>query len=219
MVQIIEAWLNKLQPALLAVGLLAASALLIRFAIDFSAEMSPLLAAPFWLLVLATLLVAGANLWRRPGDRNRKLAERARPLFLAAIPLAFIASSLGCMGLTLWGCTRGCSAIKLGVLPAVAIACAAYYIKRKGWMLTVIAALALATLVPHCLCYNVGNGWWIDRLGASPMCYAWGLAVTLVSVAALRTGWLIWPSLALCASIVVGSLAFFVSHHFFHFPW
>jgi len=211
--------LDKLQPALLAAGLLAASVFLIRFAIDFSSEMSPTLAVPFWLLVLATLLVAGANLLRGGEGRRQNLAERARPLFLLAIPLGFISSSLSCMGLTLWGCTLGCSVIKLAILPAIAITCAAYYFEQRSWALTLIAALSFATLAPHCLCYNVGNGWWIDRMGASPICYVWGFAATLVSVAALRTGALIWPSLAVCASIIGGSLAFFVSHHFFHFPW
>ena len=213
------AWLNRLQLPLLAVGSVVAAALLLRFAIDFSAQMSPLLAAPFWLLVLATLLVATASLWRGSKDRPRESARRARPFLLLAIPLGFIASSLSCMGLTLEGCSRGCSVIKFAVLPAIALACAAYYFGHKPWMLTAVLALAFAALVPHCLCYNVGNGWWIDRIGASPVCYVWGFAVTLVSVGALRTGWLVLPSLALCASIIGGSLAFFVSHHFFHFPW
>ncbi|HVF90682.1 MAG TPA: hypothetical protein VNH22_11495 [Blastocatellia bacterium] len=213
------AWLNRLQLPLLTAGLVLAAFLLFRFAIDFSAQMSPLIAGPFWLLALATLLVAGANLAQGSRYRHRGLAERARPYLLWAIPLGFIASSLDCMGLTLWGCTRGCSVIKLGIIPAIALTCAAYNRGRRPWMLTAIVALSFAALVPHCLCYNAGNGWWIDRLGASPVCYVWGFAVTLVAVAALRTGALILPSLALCASIVGGSLAFFVGHHFFHFPW
>jgi hypothetical protein len=213
------AWLNRLQLPLLALGLIAASVFLLRFAIDFSSEMPALLAAPFWLLVLATLLTTGANLSGRASSRPGEWRERARPFFLIAIPLGFVASSLSCMGLTVGGCSPGCTLIKLALIPALALACVAYYFGRREWLLTVIPALSFVTLVPHCLCYNVGNGWWIDRLGASPICYVWGFAVTLVSVAALRTGALILPSLALCASIVGGSLAFFVSHHFFHYPW
>ncbi|HYP28193.1 MAG TPA: hypothetical protein VE262_15870 [Blastocatellia bacterium] len=213
------AWLNRLQLPLLTLGLITSAVLLLRFAIDFSSQMPMLLAVPFWLLVLAALLVAGANLSGRAGGRHGALRERARPFFLSAIPLGFIASSLSCMGLTIGGCSPGCTVIKLAVIPAMALACAAYYLGRGEWLLTIIPALSLAALVPHCLCYNVGNGWWIDRLGASPICYVWGVAVTLISVAALRTGALILPSLALCASIIGGSLAFFVSHHFFHYPW
>ena len=213
------AWLNRLQLPLLAAGLVVASVFLLRFAIDFSTQMAPLLAVPFWLLVMVTLLVAAASLRRVSKDSPRESARQARPFLLLAIPLGFIASSLSCMGLTLEGCSRGCSIIKFAVIPALALTCAAYYFGHREWMLTVILALSFAALVPHCLCYNVGNGWWIDRIGASPICYVWGFAVTLVSVGALRAGRLVLPSLALCASIIGGSLAFFVSHHFFHFPW
>ena len=46
--------------------------------------------------------------------------------------------------------------------------------------------MSFVPLVPHCVCYNVGNAWWIDRLGASPVCYGWGFVVTMLSLSCLQ---------------------------------
>ncbi len=79
--------------------------------------------------------------------------------------------------------------------------------------------MALVPLVPHCDCYNAANGWWIDTIGASPVCYTWGTAVTALAVSSLRSGSRALASLAVAGAIVGGALTFFVGHHYFHFPW
>jgi hypothetical protein len=101
----------------------------------------------------------------------------------------------------------------------MAIVCAAYFFKEDNASLSAISAMAFVPLVPHCLCFNVGNGWWIDRIGASPVCYAWGFTVSVIAVSALRYGKRAWASLVLCGAIIAGAAAFFVSHHYFHYPW
>jgi hypothetical protein len=204
----------------LCFGLLIASALLIRFAVDFSDEMSPTLALPFWALVLTALSVAALNIIlaiREKGERAPGLKRRA--ILLAAVPLGFLASTLDCMGLSVKGCSGYCTFIKLGWIPLITLACAAYLITRKAWLITAIALMAFVTLAPHCVCYNPGNGWWIDRLGSSPVCYSWGFLVSMISVGALRPGALYWPSVGVCYAIITGATAFFVAHHYLHFPW
>ncbi|HJQ67890.1 MAG TPA: hypothetical protein VKA70_02895 [Blastocatellia bacterium] len=211
---------DRLQYLILWLGLLIAAVLLIRFALDFSSEMSPLLAVPFWALVFAALSVAAINLFlskdRKPGDER---AGRGRAIILLAIPLGFLASTLDCMGLTLEGCTSYCTFVKLVWIPIIVVVCAAYLITRKAWLITAVAIMSFATLAPHCVCYNAGNGWWIDRLGASPVCYGWGFAVSMISLGALRPGALFRPAIAVSYAIIAGAIGFFITHHYFHFPW
>ena len=211
---------DRLQYLILCIGLLTASVLLIRFAIDFSYEMAPLLTAPFWALVLAALSIASINLFlTRIGKRINEPAGGSHVLLLVAIPLGFLASTLDCMGLALEGCTSFCTFMKLGWIPLMTIVCAAYLIRREAWLITVIALMSFVPLVPHCVCYNPGNGWWIDRLGASPVCYSWGFVVSMISIGALRPGGLFWPSVGVIYAIITGAIGFFISHHYLHFPW
>lgn len=207
----------KLQPWVLGAGLLFSALLLVRFAIDFTAETSLLLAAPFWLLVLAALAVGLTNLVTGPGPNSPSKASRIA--LLAAIPLAFFASSLDCTGLSAAGCSPYCTFIKTVWVPLIAIAAAAYFFTGRDWLLLLIPAMSLVPLAPHCVCYNVGNGWWIERLGASPVCYSWGSVVSVMSVGALRVSRRAWPTLLVCGAIIGGALSFFVGHHYFHFPW
>ena len=79
--------------------------------------------------------------------------------------------------------------------------------------------MGFVPLWPHCLCFNVGNGWWIERVGASPTCYAWGFAASLVALGALGAGRREWLSLLVNGAIIGGATAFFVGHHYFHYPW
>jgi hypothetical protein len=209
-----------LQRWLLRAGLVISAVLLIRFAIDFSIEMKWWLAAPFWVLVIAAISVSAANVFgTRTLDRKTNSDLRPRLLLLAAIPLGFIASSLDCTGLNLQGCSPFCTFIKLIWIPLIAVVCLAYYLTRKPAWLTVIGLMSFVTLVPHCVCYNVGNAWWIDRIGASPLCYGWGFVVSMIAVGALRRGTNYWASLAVSFTIIAGATGFFVSHHYFHFPW
>ena len=211
---------DRLQYLILCFGLLIASVLLLRFALDFSEEMPLLLAVPFWALVLASLATAAINLFlSKNGTRDDEPTRRGSAILLIAIPLGFLASTLDCMGLTLEGCTSFCTFIKLGWIPLMTLVCVAYLITRKAWLITAIALMSFAPLVPHCVCYNAGNGWWIDRLGASPVCYSWGFVVSLISVGALRPGALYWPSVGVIYAIIAGAIGFFVTHHYLHFPW
>ncbi|MCI0486038.1 MAG: hypothetical protein L0229_05510 [Blastocatellia bacterium] len=211
---------GKLQYSLLSAGLIVAAVLLIRFAVDFSKEISALLAAPFWLLVAGSLAAGGANVFRAlKNTPPLSLTRTFQAILLAVIPPGFLASSLDCTGLSLEGCSSFCTFIKLLWVPLIAVACAAHFFTGKGWLLTAITAMAFVPLVPHCACYNVGNGWWIDLLGASPVCYVWGFVVSVISISALRAGARPWLSLAVSGTIIAGATAFFISHHYFQFPW
>lgn len=211
---------DRLQQWLLRLGLVISAVLLIRFAIDFSDEMKWWLAATFWLLVITTLGVGIANVFgASKAETPRDSRSEPRALLLAAIPLALLASSLDCMGLSLRGCSPFCTFVKLAWIPLIAIVCAIYLFKSElGW-LTAIAAMSFVPLVPHCVCYNVGNAWWIDRLGASPVCYGWGFVVSIIALSALRKGANLRLSGILCFTIIAGAAGFFVSHHYFLFPW
>ena len=211
--------LDNLQRLLLYAAVAIATFLLSRFALDFTAEMNWLMAAGFWLLVIAALAVAFLNIVTASEKSRPSLPKSVQALFLTMIPLGFIASSLDCTGLSLRGCTPFCTFIKTAWVPAMAIVCAAYFFKEWNALLLGISAMAFVPLIPHCVCFNVGNGWWIERIGASPVCYVWGFTVSVISVSALRCGKRAWVSLVVAGAIIAGATAFFVSHHYFHFPW
>lgn len=211
---------DGLQQWLLRVGLIISAVLLIRFAIDFAKEMKWWLAAPFWLLVIVALAAGVTNVFgegRLQAARGQRVEERT--VLLAAIPLGFLASSLDCTGLSAQGCSPFCTFVKLVWIPLIAVVCAVYFFAGKQVWLAAIAAMSFVPLVPHCVCYNVGNAWWIDRLGASPLCYGWGFVVSVIAVGALRRATHLWPSLVVCFAVIAGSAGFFVSHHYFQFPW
>jgi hypothetical protein len=215
---------NKLQRLLYWAAWLIAATLLGRFAIDFIKEMPALLAAPFVLLVVVTLGVAAMNLIaadRSPqpvGERTWS-ARLATALLLLSVPLGFLASSFDCTGLSFAGCTGFCTFIKMIWIPALTVGCVAYARRRSPGLLGLVLLMSFVPLWPHCLCFNVGNGWWIERLGASPTCYAWGFAASLIALGALRAGKHEWLALLVNGAIIGGATAFFISHHYFHFPW
>ncbi|HEY3136003.1 MAG TPA: hypothetical protein VGL29_08240 [Blastocatellia bacterium] len=210
---------ERLQQWLLRVGLAISAILLIRFAIDFSRE-SWWLAAPFWLLVIAALATETSNhIAARESEMTTHRRAWERAMLLAAIPLGFLTSSLGCTGLSLHGCSPFCTLVKLIWIPLIAAACVVCFTVKKQGLLTAIALMSFVPLVPHCVCYNVGNTWWIDRIGASPLCYGWGFVVSIIAIGGLRRGVRPSLSLAVCFTIIAGGTGFFVSHHYFHFPW
>ena len=211
---------DRLQQWLPPAGLVVSAVLLIRFAIDFSEGMKWWLAAPFSLLVIVALVVGIANVFGEPTSESETPNRGAKPaLLLAAIPFAFLASSLGCMGLSLQGCSPFCTFVKLVWIPLLSIVCVIYFLFGKPAWLTAIAVMSFVPLFPHCVCYNVGNAWWIDRIGASPLCYGWGFVASVIAVIALRRGDRMWVSVVTCGAIVTGATGFFVAHHYFHFPW
>jgi hypothetical protein len=211
--------IEKLHRWVLLAGIIITAILLIKFAIDFGEGMSILLAVPLWLLVAAALTTALWNIFDSRLGRHTPVSNGSRSLLLAAIPLAFFASSLDCTGLSVTGCAPFCTFIKTVWVPLIAILCAAYFIIGRAWLLALISLMSIAPLVPHCTCYNPGNGWWIERMGASPVCYVWGYAVSVISTGGLINARRSWPSLLISGAIVCGALGFFVGHHYFHFPW
>jgi hypothetical protein len=150
-------------------------------------------------------------------DKTRDCRMRAVMLILA--PVAFFASSLDCTGLSLRGCSQFCTVIKLVWIPLIAAVCAWYYTGRDRRALAALSIVSFVPIVPHCICYNAANGWWIDRIGASPECYAWGFVVTSLLVGSLAAGKRQLITLGVSLLIVAGSLGFFVAHHYFRFPW
>lgn len=214
---------KRLEQWLLRAGLAMSAALLIRFAIDFSERMKWWLVVSFWALVLAALGVGAANALGKAelqgAIRNLRRRDPRRAFLLAAIPLAFLASSLDCTGLSLHGCSTFCTFVKLAWIPLIAGFCGVYFFTRVSGWLTAIAALSLVPLVPHCVCNNVGNSWWIDRIGTSPLCYGWGVVVSVIAIGSLSRGSHFWLSLGVSFAIIAGASGFFVSHHYFQFPW
>lgn len=210
----------RVQRALLIIGFLLAAFLLIRFAIDFIREMPLLLAVPFCILVAASLGILASNLLRfQKGESPTGERKIEISLLLTAIPLGFLVSSLDCSGLSPAGCTPFCTFIKTLWIPLLALVSLSFFFWNKTWSLLLINAMSFVPLVPHCICYNVGNGWWIERFGASPTCYAWGFVVSLIAVSAIMGKSRSLASLLLCGAILGGAFSFFVAHHYFHFPW
>src|SRR5262245_57871264 len=196
--------------------------LLLRFAVDFDAQ-GPILAVPFWGLVALAVGVMGVNAFSAPKppdcDKDKAGNRRMRALLLSFIPLAFLASSLECTGLSLHGCSPFCTFIKLGWIPLITAACLLYHITGDGRGPAVLSIMSFVPLFPHCVCYNVANAWWIDYIGASPECYIWGSVISGLAVWSLAAGQRYLITLVVSALIIVGSLGFFVAHHYFSFPW
>jgi hypothetical protein len=203
--------------------LVVSAVLLIRFAIDFSKGMSWWLAVPFCSLVVVALGVAAINVSGSAKPFNvietRGRSDPLRAFLLAAIPLGFLASSLDCTGLSLHGCSAFCTLVKLVWIPLVAGSCAAGFLTGAKVWLTVITAMSLVPVVPHCVCYNIGNAWWIDRIGTSPLCYGWGVVVSVIAIGALVRGSNFRVSIAIAFAVIAGAGMFFVSHHYFQIPW
>ena len=215
---------SKLQRLLFWAAWAVAAILLGRFAIDFVGEMPLWLGVPFVLLVVAALGVAALNIIAsgKPvpaGRAETRPARLANVLLLSSIPLGLLASSLDCTGLSLAGCTPFCSFIKTIWIPLLAAACGVYLTWPSLRLLALMLMGSAVPLVPHCLCFNPGNGWWIARLGASPTCYAWGFMVSLIALGALGARRRVWLALLVNTAIIGGATAFFVGHHYLHFPW
>ncbi|HKA16700.1 MAG TPA: hypothetical protein VKN18_00150 [Blastocatellia bacterium] len=218
---------DKVQQWLLRLGWVISAVLMIRFAIDFAARMSWWLVIPFCVLVIASLGLSLASILSFKREEGSSVALRstgakgniAWRLLLAAIPISLFASSLDCTGLSPYGCSPFCTFVKLVWIPVIAGLCVAYFVLVKRVWLVLINLAAFVALIPHCVCYNVGNGWWIDVLGASPLCYGWGFLVSVLVVGSTRSRANLGLSLLLSLIIISGSIGFFVSHHYFHYPW
>jgi len=218
---------DKVQQWLLRLGWVISALLMIRFAIDFAARMSWVLVIPFCVLLIASLVLGLANIHSFKKGQGSSVdpttkGERGNigwGLLLAAIPISLLASSLDCTGLSPYGCSPFCTFIKLVWIPVIAGLCVVYFMLGTPVWLALINLAAFVTLIPHCVCYNVGNGWWIDVLGASPLCYGWGFLVSVIVLGAIRIRANFGLSLLMSLTIVIGAIGFFVSHHYFQYPW
>jgi hypothetical protein len=112
----------------------------------------------------------------------------------------------------LTGCSTFCTLVRFGWPPLLLVLAI-----RREW--NGVLALAALALIPHCVCRNPVNAWWIDRLGASPDCYAPAALVTLMATVALRSNARLALSAVAGYAIIGGVMTFFVGHHFFRIPW
>ena len=210
--------------ALSTLGLLVAAALLGRFTFDLGGSVAPVVSVPFALLVGAALSgwALGLRGTARVGGDGSAMGGAGpggRLALAAAVPLGFVATSLDCTGLASAGCTSFCTFLKLGGYPLAAVGAAAFLAWGSRWILVALAAASFVPLVPHCVCRNPANEWWIDRLGASPACAVWGFTASLIALTALARGQRPGIALAVVYAIVGGALAFFAGHHYLGYPW
>ena len=116
-----------LQQFILLLAWIVSAVLLASFGYGFYSEMSVWLSAPFLVLVLLSLFVGGANVASFLQRPSGKESDGRKPrLLLAAIPLAFVAASLDCTGLSPYGCTGFCTFIKVIWIPLLAVVCGAW---------------------------------------------------------------------------------------------
>jgi hypothetical protein len=157
-------------------------------------------------LLFATRLVGAVRL---PTAPSPGLPTRLRWTLAVLIPVDILAMGFGC---------GGCNVICLSLLAgAWVMAGLAVLEVRRGVGAPLLLSLSLLYALPHCLCANVINRWWIEQLGASPNCYAFSLVGIGCAVLGLRG---VWPRLALVLAAAPGgaALAFGIGHHVFAYP-
>jgi len=171
------------------------------------------IAGVIWLIASNVLFAFRWRLPKPPLNRWRRL------LLASAIPAGFFASALGCMGPSLRGCSRTCAWLSLFGISAAAIGSLVYTVWPRPGILLLMLLLSMSFLVPNCACDNVVNHRWIAWLGLSPACFSMGVIVALLSISTLHTRQRVVLSASCSWLGVAGSLAFFVGHHFLHYPW
>jgi hypothetical protein len=205
---------------LTAVVFACAAAVLARLCFDLG-RMHLVIALCVGAFYLGFLVLVGTNVTSLLRGRDVG-AEATRFLHWSlalAVPIAFLAASMDCMGLGFVGCTTACDALMHFIAPATA-ACTLLYAATgaRGWILAA-TALALSFFYPNCVCRNPVNLWWIRSLGRSPACYASGVAVFLVAGTTLVTRRRVRLAALLAWGVVATTLAFWVGHHYFDYPW
>ena len=128
-------------------------------------------AAPFCLLVIAALAVGVGNVVSARSEHvtGHTTSSRSKTSAVASgDPTWFSGIIARLHGLSLHGCSPFCSFVKLVWIPLVAVSCAVYFFSGKQVWLTAITAMSFLPLFPHCVCYNVGNSWWIERIRRKP---------------------------------------------------
>jgi hypothetical protein len=209
-------WLRWLVlPAGIAAGLIC-----LRASFDLS-RFNHLFLLPLWIFLLVSLAPLAVNLlaaFRGPQTTFRA-GPWSRAALIAVIPVAFLASGLDCMGLSLKGCTSVCNFLVRIWTPFVAVTAAVYMVTARRWLLPLITLVCLGYLVPSCRCYNPVNAWWLHRFASSPACFAASLWASVIAIAALCWGRQVPLAIAVCWVINAALLGFFVGHHYYHFPW
>ncbi len=203
-----------------ATGLFPCATLLLSMGYDFGREYGLLCLPPtlffawvIWLVARNVVLAFRKRVPEPPLNRWRRL------LLAAAIPAGFLGCALGCMGLSLAGCSRPCALLSLFGIPAAAILALVFILWPRPGILLVMLLLSMTFLVPNCACDNVVNHRWIAWLGLSPACYAIGVTIALLCISTLQSRQHVALSASCCWVGVSGSLVFFIGHHFLHYPW
>jgi hypothetical protein len=131
---------------------------------------------------------------------------------VASLPVGVLAMSFAC-GFP--GCNSVCVGLTAGSVVVLGLGA---LVKRRAGAAPLALAVILVYAVPHCICDNPINGWWIDRLGYSPNCFALPLIGMGFAVLGLRG---IWPRLSLLLALATaGASATFASgHHLLSYPW
>lgn len=205
---------------LLIAGLLIAGVLLGRLVLDL-VRLQPLFGALAAAFYLAMILHVGAN--SAVLVRGRVGAEAAsvpsRLALAAAMPVALLASALDCMGLALLGCTSECTVLIRAVAPGISLLALLHAFTGGGAWLIATLLLAFGLCLPHCVCRNPVNAWWMDLLGRSPACLSSSFAVILIAGSSLAARRRTTIALILSWGVIGVLIAFWVGHHYFDFPW
>lgn len=163
---------------------------------------------------LAALALLARPLLRLARGRREARAPSARLAFALAllVPANVLAMAHGC-GYP--GCTETCERLTYGGAGLGALALLA---ASGGASVAPALALLPLWLWPHCVCDNPINGPWMERLGASPACFAFAVTGGLFALAGLA-GIAPRTSAALAAVPALGAAAFAFGHHVLRFPW
>lgn len=161
--------------------------------------------------MLIALLIPGLGLQ----TRGLQISKWMRVGLEIEIVAAFLLSFVGCFATIFQGCTELCSLHRLVTFPLILIM---IFGLRKWVTQAPLFWLVPSLLIPHCLCANLMNYFFMKRIILSPLCYLLPFGVTMANLAGL-TGrapkvWLALSALALLGFFIVAIL-----HQIFGFPW
>lgn len=180
-----------------------------------------LLPLPAWLFFLWTVGLIAVNVFSafRISQSQAEISPGIQAALVLAIPAAFLAAGLDCMGIGLKGCTPVCRFLIRTWSPLVAVVALAFLFSARRWLLLVITVMSFVYLIPNCRCYNPMNAWWLAHFHRSPACFGVGFWVTLIALAALLWKRFVLASAVTCWMINVVLFAFFIGHHYYRVPW
>lgn len=205
---------------LMGVAFAAGLIIVTRGTYDFS-QLYPFLPLPAWLFFLWTVGLIAVNIFSgfSFSESQAKVSHAVRVALVLAIPAAFLAAALDCMGIELKGCTPVCRFLIRTWSPLVAAVAVAYLFSARRWLLLVLALMTFVYLVPNCRCSNPMNGWWLAHFHRSPACFGVSYWVSLIALGALLWRRFAVASAVTCWIINLALFAFFIGHHYYHIPW